>query len=181
MERRNRVVVVGGGPGGYEAALVAAHLGAEVTVVDSDGLGGAAVLTDCVPSKTLIATADYLGELEVAADLGVDLGGRPGAQPAGPRADLAAVNARVRALAAAQSDDIAGRLAEVGVRVVTGTAYVQSPDRVRAEAAGSEILDADVLLLATGATPRVLETARPDGERILTWQQVYALRISPST
>ena len=60
------VVIIGGGPGGYEAALVAAHLGARVTVVDRDGLGGAAVLTDCVPSKALIATADYLSELEVA-------------------------------------------------------------------------------------------------------------------
>ena len=44
-----RVVIVGGGPGGYEAALVAAQVGGEVTLVDRDGLGGAAVLTDCVP------------------------------------------------------------------------------------------------------------------------------------
>ena len=47
----NHVVIIGGGPGGYEAALVAAQLGADVTVVDSDGLGGSAVLTDCVPTK----------------------------------------------------------------------------------------------------------------------------------
>jgi dihydrolipoamide dehydrogenase len=56
----NRVVIIGGGPGGYEAALVAAQLGADVTVVDRDGLGGSAVLTDCVPSKTLIATAERM-------------------------------------------------------------------------------------------------------------------------
>ena len=55
-----RIVIIGGGPGGYEAALVAAQLGAEVTVVDCDGLGGASVLTDCVPSKTLIATAEVM-------------------------------------------------------------------------------------------------------------------------
>ena len=64
----NRVVIVGGGPGGYESALVAAQLGADVTVVDSDGLGGSAVLTDCVPSKTLIATADLMADMEEAAD-----------------------------------------------------------------------------------------------------------------
>jgi dihydrolipoamide dehydrogenase len=52
-----RIVIVGGGPGGYEAALVAAQLHAEVTIVESAGLGGACVLTDCVPSKTLIATS----------------------------------------------------------------------------------------------------------------------------
>ena len=54
------VVIVGGGPGGYEAALVAHQLGADVTVVDRDGLGGSAVLTDCVPSKALIATANVI-------------------------------------------------------------------------------------------------------------------------
>ena len=58
-----RVVIVGGGPGGYEAALVARQLGGDVTVVDTDGLGGSAVLTDCVPSKTLIATAEVMSEV----------------------------------------------------------------------------------------------------------------------
>ena len=66
-----RVVIIGGGPGGYEAALVAAQLGADVTIVDRDGVGGSAVLTDCVPSKTLIATAEVMSELEGAAELGV--------------------------------------------------------------------------------------------------------------
>ena len=60
MTRVTHVAIIGGGPGGYEAALVAAQLGADVTVVDSDGIGGSAVLTDCVPSKTLIATAEVM-------------------------------------------------------------------------------------------------------------------------
>lgn len=51
-----KVVIIGGGPGGYEAALVGNQLGGEVTLIERDGLGGAAVLSDCVPSKTLIAT-----------------------------------------------------------------------------------------------------------------------------
>src|SRR5215211_8532528 len=71
MSRVTRIVIVGGGPGGYEAALVAAQLGAKVTVVDSDGLGGSAVLTDCVPSKTLIATAELMTDMSDAAELGV--------------------------------------------------------------------------------------------------------------
>ena len=75
----DRVVILGGGPGGYEAALVAAQLGAEVTVVDSDGIGGSAVLTDCVPSKTLIATAELMTEVGGAAELGVNFHDHEGA------------------------------------------------------------------------------------------------------
>ena len=67
-----RVVIIGGGPGGYEAAHVAAQLGAEVTIVDTDGVGGSAVLTDCVPSKTLIATAELMTDMSTAQELGVN-------------------------------------------------------------------------------------------------------------
>ncbi|WP_068253302.1 NAD(P)H-quinone dehydrogenase [Janibacter corallicola] len=170
------MVILGGGPGGYEAALVAAHLGADVTVVDCDGLGGAAVLTDVVPSKTLIGTADYLGGFETAAHLGVRLEDHEGDELTRARAELGAVNARIRDLAEAQSSDIATRLGEVGVRVVRGRGRLVSATRVLVETdAGTETVDADVVLVATGATPRVLPTAQPDGERILTWKQLYDL------
>nr|WP_185991820.1 NAD(P)H-quinone dehydrogenase [Janibacter cremeus] len=176
VRRTSSVVILGGGPGGYEAALVAARLGATVTVVDRDGIGGAAVLTDCVPSKTLIATADYLGGLEVASELGVHLEDDQGDPVAEPVAELAAINERVLGLAAAQSSDIMTRLTEVGVRVVAGSGRLESPHRVIVETeAGSEAIDADVVLVSTGATPRVLDSATPDGERILTWQQIYDL------
>ena len=180
--RSTSVVILGGGPGGYEAALVAAQLGATVTLVERDGLGGAAVLTDCVPSKALISTADYLSEFATAHDLGVQLTDHEGDEVTNAEADLPEVNRRVLALAAAQSRDIAARVAEVGVRVLDGWGRLESPTRVVIELAqgGTEAVDADILLLATGATPRVMDTARPDGERILTWQQIYALRELPS-
>ena len=159
---------------------MAAHLGADVTVVERDGLGGAAVLTDCVPSKTLIATADYMSAFETAADLGVHLEDAEGDEVADAVAELGEVNRRVLALAAAQSADISTRLAEVGVRVLSGRAVLTSPTTVRAETAdGVEELETDVVLVATGATPRVTDTARPDGERILTWQQIYDLDTLP--
>lgn len=65
------MVIIGAGPGGYEAASVAAAGGVEVTVVEETGIGGAAVLTDCVPSKTLIATAEVTSTLRRAAELGL--------------------------------------------------------------------------------------------------------------
>jgi dihydrolipoamide dehydrogenase len=185
MERVNartgRVVIVGGGPGGYEAALVAAQLGGDVTIVDRDGLGGAAVLTDCVPSKTLISTADYMSEFETAAHLGVHLEDGEGDEVSDAKAELAEVNARVKDLAAAQSRDITERVTEVGVRILRGTGRLVSATRVEAtlEDGGTEQVDADVILIATGATPRTMPTAEPDGERILTWQQIYELDSLP--
>ncbi|MBM6401046.1 NAD(P)H-quinone dehydrogenase [Phycicoccus sonneratiae] len=178
--RSSRVVILGGGPGGYEAALVAAHLGADVTVVERTGIGGAAVLTDCVPSKALISTADYMSDFETAADLGVHLEDHEGDEVSDAVADLPEVNRRVLTLARAQSADIRTRLGEVGVRVLDGAGSLVSPTSVRVEGAGAaEELTADVVLVATGASPRVMDTAVPDGERILTWQQIYDLRELP--
>lgn len=174
--RRTSVVIIGGGPGGYEAALVAAHLGADVTIIEKDGVGGAAVLTDCVPSKALIATADYLSEFQVATDLGLHLRGDDEVAVTDARAELGEVNTRVLELALAQSEDIETRLREVGVRVLRGSARLLSASQVEVTGeAERELIGADVVLLATGATPRVMATAQPDGERILTWQQIYAL------
>ena len=174
-----RVAIIGGGPGGYEAALVAAQLGAEVTVVDTDGIGGSAVLTDCVPSKTLVATADLLADVADSGELGVRVGDAGTAS--GVAADMAAVNARVLALARAQSEDTAARLQRDGVRVRVGRGRLDGPQRVVAERpdGGSEVVDADVVLVATGTSPRELERARPDGERILTWTQLYDLAELP--
>ncbi|MBF4768069.1 NAD(P)H-quinone dehydrogenase [Nocardioides agariphilus] len=182
MERSpQRVVVVGGGPGGYEAALVAAQLGATVTVVDSDGIGGSAVLTDCVPSKTLIATSDLMTEVAGAQELGVRLTDPDGDAATTVTVDLGKVNRRVKKLAADQSADIATRLAKEGVDVVQGLGELAGADRVLVDTSGKEtVLRADVVLVATGAAPRTLPTAQPDGERILTWEQVYDLDEVPS-
>jgi len=175
-----RVVVVGGGPGGYESALVAAQLGADVTVVDRDGLGGAAVLTDCVPSKTLISTSDFMSRFFAAAGLGVRLAESP--EPGEvAQADLPTVNGRVKALALAQSDDIGTRMTREGVRVLRGTGRLDGPQCVQVSLrdGGRDTLEADIVLVATGARPREMASARPDGERILTWQQVYDLPALP--
>ena len=175
------VVIVGGGPGGYEAALVASQLGGRVTLIDTDGLGGSAVLTDCVPSKTLIATAEVMTEVREAAELGLRFGAGDSAHvDAVVSIDLAAVNKRVLDLARKQSEDICERIQRENVELVIGRGRLEGPDRVVAETAdGERSFDADMVLIATGATPRTLATAQPDGERILTWTQLYNLTELP--
>ena len=165
-----RIAIVGGGPAGYEAALVAVQLGAQVTLVERDGVGGQCVLTDCVPSKTFIATSEAMTGFEQADRVGIRAVGEVVTA-------IDEVNARVKALALAQSSDIARRLVREGVSVVTGAACLKGPHTVEVAAAdGSRNdLEADVVLLATGARPRIVPGAEPDGERILDWRQLYDL------
>ena len=171
-------VIIGGGPGGYEAALVAAQLGADVTVVEESGLGGSCVLTDCVPSKTLIATASLMAAMEDSPDLGIRFDREPVAGGhSHAQADALRINARIRDLAHAQSADVATRLAAEGVQVISGRGRLARPGVV---AVGDRELRADTVLIATGGAPRVLPGAVPDGERLLTCRQLYDLGELPA-
>ncbi|OBJ29888.1 NAD(P)H-quinone dehydrogenase [Mycolicibacter heraklionensis] len=177
-------MIVGGGPAGYEAALVAAAKGPEavsVTVVDSDGIGGACVLWDCVPSKTFIASSGVRTELRRAPHLGFDI------HFTDAEIELNQIHERVKSLAAAQSDDVRTQLLNSGVEVIAGRGELIDAEsglarhrvRVTEHGGGQRVLDADVVLIATGASPRTLPGAEPDGERILTWRQLYDLHTLP--
>lgn len=176
-----RIVIIGGGPAGYEAALVAAQHGGVVSVVDSDGVGGACVLWDCVPSKTFIASTGVRTDLRRGSDLGVTV------DPSQVTISLPQVHARVKSLAQAQSADIRDKLQAAGVELISGTGELIDPvlgmaaHHVRATltGGGERVLEADVVLIATGASPRVLRGAEPDGERILNWRQLYDLETLP--
>jgi dihydrolipoamide dehydrogenase len=165
-----RIAIIGGGPAGYEAALVAVQLGAEVTLVDRDGVGGMCVLADCVPSKTFIATSEAMTTLSQADRVGVHGEGTVSVQ-------VAEVHTRVKALALAQSNDIASNLVRHGVSILHGAARLLPGRKVLV---GAQTITADVVLLATGARPRVVAGAEPDGERILDWRQLYDLPELPS-
>ncbi|MGV0038602.1 NAD(P)H-quinone dehydrogenase [Mycobacterium colombiense] len=184
-----RIVILGGGPAGYEAALVAATSHPDttrVTVIDSEGIGGAAVLDDCVPSKTFIASTWLRTELRRAPRLGFDI------DIDDAKISLPQIHARVKQLATEQSADITDQLLSMGVHVVAGRGELIDPapglacHRIRAthcdpgpDGPVTSEYEADVVLIATGASPRVLPSAPPDGERILTWRQLYNLEALP--
>lgn len=175
-----RIVIIGGGPAGYEAALVAASRGrdvTQVTIVDSDGIGGACVLYDCVPSKSFIAATGVRTELRRAKGFGFDIAIDDA------KISLPEINNRVKTLAASQSADIGSQLLNQGVSIIGGRGEFvddvsgMAHHRVKVTTTDGKVgvLKADVVLVATGASPRVLPNAVPDGERILTWRQLYEL------
>ncbi len=163
-----RLVVIGGGPAGIQAAQTAARLGAEVVVIERDVIGGAANQWDCVPSKAMIATGALVSRARRAEALGLE--------PLSPVVDLGALGARVREIEHKLAGSMTEQLESQGVRIIRGSGHLLGPHLVEADPSsgtGPEQLDADAVLLSTGSYPRVPEWAEVDGERVLTTRQAY--------
>jgi NAD(P)H dehydrogenase (quinone) len=160
-----RLAIIGGGPAGNTCATVAASLGAEVTLVERDVIGGAAHLWDCIPSKALIATGGELAELTRAPTMGLKAQGA---------LDIDALRRRVEDIQGHLHDQLCSLLSSQGVRLVTGAARFKGPHAIVVETAtGLEELEADAVLIATGSRPRIPEFATVDDDRVLTTRQSY--------
>jgi len=158
-------VIIGGGPAGNTCATVAATLGAEVTLIERDLVGGAAHLWDCIPSKALIATGGELAELTRAPVMGIQAHGS---------LDIDALRRRVESIEQRLHDAICGLLQSQGVRLIRGSGRFKGAHEIVAETAeGIEEIEADFVLIATGSRPRVPDFAPVDGERVLTTRQSY--------
>ena len=160
-----RLVIIGGGPGGNTAATVAATLGAEVTLIERDVVGGAAHLWDCIPSKAMIATGGELANLRRAKTMGLRSEGS---------LDVGALRERVRSIEERLQGSVRSLLESQGVRLVHGAARFVDPHTVTVQtAAGPEEISGEVFVVATGSRPRIPEFAVVDGERVLTTRQAY--------
>lgn len=172
MEDTTRFLVIGGGPAGTAAATRASTLGATVTVVEKDILGGAAHLWDCIPSKTMVASAHRVATMRTAPDLGV-----PGVDH---QVDLTALNRRMQEISADLSTGWADLLASQSVEVIDGFGRFVGEHRAVVETAtGTREIEFDVALVSTGSAPRIPEWAPVDGERVLTTRHAYALTDLP--
>jgi NAD(P)H dehydrogenase (quinone) len=163
------VIVIGGGPAGNQAASRAASLGARVTLVERDVVGGAAHLWDCIPSKAMIATA---GALSFSRRMG-GLGFSPLASPS--HVDYEALRDRITDVTSRLQGSVEGLLTSQGVRMVRGEARLLGPHAVAVNIADGpeEELAADAIVVSTGSRPRVPEWAAPDAERVLTTREAY--------
>jgi pyruvate/2-oxoglutarate dehydrogenase complex dihydrolipoamide dehydrogenase (E3) component len=161
-----RLVVIGGGPGGNTTATHAARLGADVTLIERDIIGGAAHLWDCIPSKTMIATGGAMSFSRRIEGMGLSH------QDA--TLDLDAQRRRVKEIEDHLNHQVSRLLESQGVRLIRGTGRLKGPHLVVADTeTGIEEIDADAIVVSTGSRPRVPDWAFPDGERILTTRQAY--------
>ena len=168
---RLRFLVIGGGPAGHTAASTAAGLGADVTIIERDVLGGAAHLWDCVPSKAMIATGGELAALDRAEGMGLEATGS---------IDPAALRVRNRSIQTHLSGDVKQLLESQGVRILSGVGRLVSPNEAILVHDGvEERVTFDAALLSTGSRPRIPEWADVDGERILTTRQAYPPPVIP--
>ena len=165
-------VVVGGGPGGYTAAIRAAQLGLSVALVEREHLGGVCLNWGCIPTKSLLHTADVLRELRGAEQLGLIAGEVD--------FDLAKVVARSRAVAGQLNRGVAHLMRKNGVTVYDGSARFSGQDSLAVTTAdGTTEVRAGSIIIATGARARSLPGIAADGERIWTAREAMLPSVLP--
>ncbi len=159
-------MIIGGGPAGNSAATYAARLGAQVTLIERDVIGGAAHLWDCIPSKTMIATGGAMSFTRRIGGMGLEQ------QDA--EVDVAALTGRIEDIKGRLQRNTIQLLESQGVRMIAGGARLLGPNRVEVTTSSSvEVIEADAILISTGSRPRIPDWCHPDGERILTTRDCY--------
>jgi len=169
-----RFVIIGGGPAGNTAASHAARLGAQVTLIERDVIGGAAHLWDCIPSKTMIATGGAMSFTRRIRGMGLE---RQEVE-----VDIEALTQRIDSIKDHLQHNTTQLLESQGVTLLSGSARLVGPHEVEVTTAeGTRVIPADAILIGTGSSPRIPEWCHPDGERILTTRHCYPPRIFPKS
>jgi dihydrolipoamide dehydrogenase len=167
-----KILIIGAGPGGYEAALYAAKRGADVTLVEQNRLGGTCLNAGCIPTKSLLASTDALYAVEQAGNFGISaaVNGR----------DFAAVYARKDKVVSGLVSGIDYLMNAAKVHVVYGRGVLVDSSTVRVQK-DEELFTADSIILATGSVPSVPEVFIHDSEFVLNSDEVLSLTDAPSS
>ena len=171
-----KIIVIGAGPGGYEAAIMAAKLGAEVTVIEKDEVGGTCLNRGCIPTKAFLATSDVLETVENAKEFGVIVDGSISV-------DYPAVVARKNKVKDTLVKGIHALFEENKVELIKGTGKLLSAGKVEVVKEGGEtaVVEADKIILATGSVPVSPAMFKYDGDKVITSDEVLDLEAAPAS
>jgi len=169
-----RFLIIGGGPAGNTAATHAARLGAKVTMVERDIVGGAAHLWDCIPSKSMIATGDALSYSRNIGGMGLAQGDT--------NVDVDSLTNRIETITERMEGNVSTILESQGVRILRGTGRFTGPHTAVVDGVGgTETVEFDAALVCTGSRPRIPDWCSPDGDRILTTRDCYPPKVFPES
>lgn len=171
-----KITVLGAGPGGYVAAIRAAQLGAEVTLIENDNVGGTCLNWGCIPSKVLITTAELYEKFHRAAEYGIVVDGTV-------RPDMKQLMARKNKVVRAQIKGIEKLLGHHRINCIRGTGYVKSPGMASARSTdgGETEVPWDKLILATGTRPLEIPAFPFDGKRVISSNHALNLETVPES
>lgn len=171
-----KIVVLGGGPGGYVAAIRAAMLGGEVTVVEKGSMGGTCLNVGCIPTKAMLASTGILDAAFEAGKYGVSVTGEIGL-------DFSAVMARKNKTVQQLVQGIEMLFAARGISVIrgVGAVLVDGSIHVALNDGGEQTLQPDRIILATGSVPVVPGLFPYDGKTVITSDEALSLEQAPKS
>ena len=171
-----RITILGAGSGGYIAAIRAAQLGAQVTVIERDNIGGTCLNWGCIPTKTLKTTAELMEKFRRARELGVEVEGEV-------RPNMARLMARKQEVIDNLATGILKILKSYKIQYMRGEGHVLEPNRVRVKGMDNSIMDviSDKLILAMGSCPLNISAFPFDREKILSSDDAINLQELPES
>ena len=171
-----KIAVLGGGPGGYVAAVRAAQLGAEVTLIEKGPLGGTCLNWGCIPSKVMQTTAGMLRRFRRCEEFGITVEGTPAV-------DMAALMARKEKIVATQVRGIENLLKHNGVAYIKGTGTVESKGSLNVVTAQGDALNVawDALVISTGSEPLEIPAFPFDGQKVISSADALSLDAVPES
>lgn len=175
MSGKFDIVVIGGGPGGYVAAIRAAQLGKSVAVVEKDALGGICLNWGCIPTKSLLKDSEVLHLVKNAERHGINVNGYS--------VNLGGSVKRSRSVARRLSKGIEFLLKKNNIKYIAGTATLKTATEVavRTGEGGKSVIPCDNVIIATGARNRELPGLETDGDRVISFKEAMILKKIPKS
>lgn len=183
MAKEYDVVVIGGGPGGYVAAIRASQLGLNVALVEKDGLGGTCLHRGCIPTKAMLRSAELYRQAQQSAIFGVDI--------AGVTVNFQAVHTRKEHIIAQLQAGIAHLMKKGKISVYAGTGRLMGPSIFSplpgtvsvemTDGSDNEMLIPKHVILATGSRPRLLDGVAVDGRVVMTSDELLQMEDLPKS